>query len=241
MDIIPAVDILDGAVVRLLRGSYDEVTIYDRDPVAVAARFVGQGAPLIHVVDLDAARGRTRDLSVLEDLARAAIPFQAGGGVRTAADAGRTLEAGALRIVVGSVLTSGSDESYGIVEVAEPARVVAAIDVRAGRAVGSGWLDGGAPLPDMVARVLAHGIPRALVTGIDRDGTMEGPDIDLLNAVREHGPRLELIASGGVGTLEDLAVLRSSGVRIEAAIVGKALYESRFTVADAVELLSDHR
>jgi phosphoribosylformimino-5-aminoimidazole carboxamide ribotide isomerase len=241
MDIIPAVDILNGAVVRLLRGSYDEVTIYDRDPVAVAARFVAEGAPLIHVVDLDAARGRARDLSVLENMARAGIPFQAGGGVRTAADALRTLEAGALRIVVGSVLTSASDESYGIVDVAGATRVVAAIDVRAGRAMGSGWLDGGAPLPDMVARVLAHGIPRALVTGIDRDGTMEGPDIDLLNAVREHGAQLDLIASGGVGTLGDLAVLRSSGVRLEAAIVGKALYESRFTVAGAVEFLSGPR
>lgn len=238
MDIIPAVDILGGAVVRLLRGSYDEVTVYDTDPVAVAARFVAEGAPLVHVVDLDAARGRTRDLSVLEDLARAGIPFQAGGGVRTAADALRTLEAGALRVVVGSVLTSASDESYGIVDVARPARVVAAIDVRAGRAMGSGWLDEGAPLPDMVARVVAHDIPRALVTGIDRDGTLEGPDIDLLNAVRECGPRLDLIASGGVGTLGDLDVLRSSRVRLEAAIVGKALYESRFTVADAVRFLS---
>ena len=238
MDIIPAVDILDGAVVRLLRGSYEEVTLYDRDPVAVAARFISQGAPLIHVVDLDAARGRTRDLSVLEDLARAGIPFQAGGGVRTAADALRTLEAGALRIVVGSVLTSSSEDSHRIVDVAGPARVVAAIDVRAGRAVGSGWLDGGTPLPDMVARVVAHDIPRALVTGIDRDGTMEGPDLDLLNAVRELGPQLDLIASGGVGSLGDLSVLRSSEVRLEAAIVGKALYESQFTVADAVESLS---
>ena len=239
MDIIPAVDILDGAVVRLRRGSYDEVTTYDRDPVAVARRFVAEGAPLIHVVDLDAARGRTRDLSVLERLARAGIPFQAGGGVRTAADALGTLEAGATRIVVGSVLTSASDELSGIVDVAGASRVVAAIDVRAGRAMGSGWLDSGTPLPDMVARVVAHGIPRALVTGIDRDGTMEGPDIDLLNDVREHGPRLALIASGGVGMLEDLAVLRAAGVRLEGAIVGRALYESRFTVAQAVDFLSE--
>lgn len=238
MDIIPAVDILDGTVVRLLRGSYDEMTTYQRDPVAVAARFVADGAPLIHVVDLDAARGRTRDLSVLENLAHAGIPFQAGGGVRTAADALRTIEAGALRIVIGSVLTTESDESHAIVDVAGPTRVVAAIDVRAGRAMGSGWLDEGAPLPDMVARVIAHDIPRALVTGIERDGTMEGPDIDLLKAVREHGPRLDLIASGGVGTLEDLVALCSSEVRLEAAIVGKALYESRFTVADALEFLS---
>jgi phosphoribosylformimino-5-aminoimidazole carboxamide ribotide isomerase len=238
MDIIPAVDILGGAVVRLLRGSYDDVTIYDRDPVAVAARFIAEGASLIHVVDLDAARGRTRDLSVLEGLARAGIPFQAGGGVRTAGDALRTLEAGALRVVVGSVLTSASDESHGIVEVAGPTRVVAAIDVRDGRAVGMGWLDEGAPLVDMVERVLAHRIPRALVTGIERDGTMEGPDIEVLSAVRAIAPRLELIASGGVGTLEDLAVLRSLEVRLEAAIVGRAVYESRFTVADAVELLS---
>lgn len=238
MDIIPAVDILDGAVVRLLRGSYDEVTTYGRDPVAVGARFVAEGAPLIHVVDLGAARNGTRDLAALEALARAGIPFQAGGGVRTAADAIRTLEAGALRVVVGSVLTSGSDESYGIVEVAGPGRVVAAIDVRAGKAKGSGWLDEGVPLSDMVARVVALEIPRALVTGIDRDGTMDGPDIDLLGTVREHGPRLALIASGGVGSLEDLAVLRSSEVHVEAAIVGKALYESRFTVAEAVASLS---
>jgi phosphoribosylformimino-5-aminoimidazole carboxamide ribonucleotide (ProFAR) isomerase len=110
---------------------------------------------------------------------------------------------------------------------------VAAIDVRGGRARGSGWTDAGTPLNDVIERVTSLGITIALVTGIDRDGTLEGPDLALLAAVRALAPDLSLIASGGVGTIDDLLALASSDVEPHAAIVGKALYEHRFTLREA--------
>lgn len=231
--LIPAIDILDGVAVRLRKGRYDDVTVYSDDPVSLASAFVADGAEIIHVVDLDAARGAPRNSSLVAALGAAGIPFQLGGGIRTASDAREAMREGAFRVVVGSVLVSRPHEASAIVGAVGPTRVVAAIDVRAGHARGSGWTDAGMPLKEVIGRVTSLGITMALVTGIDRDGTLEGPDLALLAEVRALAPDLLLIASGGVGTIADLLALSSSDVEAHAAIVGKALYERRFTLQEA--------
>ena len=232
MQIIPAIDVLDGAVVRLLRGDFGEVTRYATDPVHVASRWIERGATLVHVVDLDAARGEPSDRMLWAALARAGIPFQIGGGIRTDAIATDAIAAGARRVVVGTAALGTGDALGQIVAAVGAERVVVAIDVREGRARGAGWRDEGIALARALASVAAAGVERILVTGIERDGAMVGPDLDLLAEVRRLAPDLHLIASGGVGTLADLETLSSLG--IEAAIVGRALYEGRIDLPAAI-------
>jgi len=232
VQIIPAVDVLDGAVVRLLHGRYDEVTTYAPDPADVASAWVDEGASLVHVVDLAGARTGVADISLWTAMAGAGVPFQVGGGIRDATSASAALESGARRVVVGSAAVHSSDALGAIVDAVGPQRVVAAIDVRSGLARGSGWEDQGVALSVVVDRVVSAGISVALVTGIERDGAMDGPNVDLLTRVTDLAPDLDLIASGGVGSLEDLVDLADRGYT--AVIVGRALYEGRFTLTEAL-------
>jgi phosphoribosylformimino-5-aminoimidazole carboxamide ribotide isomerase len=238
MKVIPAVDILYGRAVRLMKGEYEAVTSYDNDPVAVAAGFVEQGATIVHVVDLDAARGRQRSEAILGDLGGAGIPFQLGGGIRTPEAAEEALSFGAERIVIGSVLLSGHSAAARIAAAVGPERIVAAVDVRDGRARGSGWTDGGLETTEVVSRLVDLGIERTLVTGIETDGTMEGPAVELFAHIRNLAPGLSMIASGGVGSLGDIRHLAASDIGIEGVIIGRALYENRFTLPEAIEAAS---
>lgn len=232
LQIIPAVDVLDGKVVRLMHGDYERVTVYAEDPVAQALEWMRQGAGLVHVVDLEGARSGAPDESLWRRLADAGVAFQVGGGIRTAEIAGRALEAGARRVVLGTAAV-WDPEILG--QIADPSRVVAAVDVRGGKATGAGWLDEGRNLTDVLEGLAAVGITRLLVTGIERDGTMEGPSTDVLLSALRHGG-FSVIASGGVGQLQDLDVIQRLGC--EAVIVGRALYEGRFEVADAIRYLA---
>ncbi len=232
MQVIPAVDVLEGRVVRLLRGDYDAVTDYGRDPVAAVRRWVDEGAGLVHVVDLDGARSGAGDAGLWRRLGEAGLPFQAGGGIRSAADAASVVGAGAERIVVGTAAVWERDVLQAIVDTVGPERVVAALDVRGDRAEGAGWRDEGRPLEQVVEGILDTGVRRLLVTAIARDGTMEGPDLGLLAEVRDLAPGAAIIASGGVGSLDHLRGLAAAGVA-EAAIVGRALYEGAFSLAEA--------
>ena len=235
MQIIPAVDVLDGAVVRLLHGRYDEVTTYAPDAAAIASGWIDEGASLVHVVDLVGARTGEPDTRLWASMARAGVRFQVGGGIRDAALASAALESGAERVVVGSAAVHGGGALRAIVDEVGSTGIVAAIDVRSGMARGSGWEDRGVRLDVMVSRVVDAGIATALVTGIERDGAMTGPNTDLLEQVTEMAPDLDLIASGGVGSLPDLAELAGAGYA--GAIVGRALYEGRFTLAEALDLV----
>jgi len=232
--VIPAVDILGGAVVRLFQGDYEAVTTYSDTPATVASRWTLAGASIVHVVDLEGARSGTPSAGLCSDLGDAGIPFQIGGGIRDASKARAALRCGASRVVIGSAAVHDAAALEAIVEAVGPSSVVAAIDVRAGMAVGSGWLDGGVDLATVVGRVVDAGVETALVTGIERDGALAGPDTEILETVRGIAPDLSLIASGGVGDLADLALLRDAGY--EAAIVGRALYENRFTLEEAIEV-----
>lgn len=234
MQILPAVDVLDGAVVRLARGRYDDVTVYANDPVAMAVSFVGDGADLVHVVDLAGARDGTHDVGLWRRLGDAGVPYQVGGGIRDAARAEAAVAAGASRVVVGTTAVWDPRARRDILETVGAHAFVAALDVEDGRARGTGWLDEGRPLSEVAAELQEVGVVRALVTGIARDGMLSGPDMDVLDQVAVAAPGLALIGSGGVGTLDDLHTLARHGV--EGAIIGRALYEGRFSVAEAVAL-----
>ena len=228
LKIIPAVDVLDGAVVRLTHGDFERVTVYDADPIDRARRWMDEGAELVHVVDLEGARSGSPSVDLWQRLAVAGIRFQVGGGIRTAALAEQALTAGADRVVLG---TAAVWDPAVLGAISEPSRVVAAVDVRDGRATGTGWLDDGRETADVLDDLAGQRVGRLLVTGIGSDGTMQGPEVELLEEVVSDG-RFRVIASGGVGSLDDLR--RVAALGCEAVIVGRALYESRFTLGEAM-------
>jgi len=217
--------------VRLLQGDFDRVTSYDPDPVAMARQWMDEGATIVHVVDLAAARSGISGDGLWADLAGAGITFQIGGGIRDAATASRAIEAGAARVVVGSAIVNHPEHLGEIVTEVGTNQVVAAVDVRAGRARGSGWEDDGIDLDTAISRTQEAGVGALLVTGIETDGAMTGPDVSLLARVRGLVPDIDLIASGGVGSLADVVMLDEIGC--SSVIVGRALYEDRFTLAEA--------
>lgn len=232
---IPAIDVLDGRVVRLLRGDFAQVTVYSDDPVEFAFQWAAEGASRIHVVDLNGARRGAESPALIERMAAAPIPVQVGGGIRTAHAARAMIAAGADRVVVGTTAVERPDVLHQIAEEVGPEAVVVALDVRGGRALGSGWLDAGRSLARTVASVIAVGAGRALVTGINRDGTMEGPDLELLDEVRAAAPLLRIVASGGVGSLADVKALADAEANIEAVVVGQALYQGVFRLDEAIQ------
>jgi phosphoribosylformimino-5-aminoimidazole carboxamide ribotide isomerase len=231
MQIIPAVDVLDGSVVRLLHGEFDMVTTYADDPVESAKQWVADGANLVHVVDLNGARSGKPDPNLWRSLGRAGVPFQIGGGIRDMRTALLAIEAGAGRVVVGTAAVHDTRVLGEILAACGVERVVASIDVRGGLARGSGWTGSGVHFADVVRRVVAVGVEMALVTGIDRDGAMNGPDLELLGEIRALAPELQVIVSGGVSSLADIAAL--SALSYNEVIVGRALYEDRFTLPEA--------
>jgi phosphoribosylformimino-5-aminoimidazole carboxamide ribotide isomerase len=212
------------------------------DPVAVARRYEAEGAPWVHVVDLDAARtGEPAHLVTVAAVAAAiSVPVQAGGGVRSVDAAAALLDAGAARIVVGTAAV----EQPGLVPELcgrHPGRVALGLDVRGREVAVRGWEAGtGEDVVDVAGRFASAGVAALIVTQISRDGTLEGPDVEGLRMVLG-AVDLPLVASGGVGTLDDLRTLdalQEGGRRLAGAIVGRALYEDRFTVADAVRVLA---
>jgi phosphoribosylformimino-5-aminoimidazole carboxamide ribotide isomerase len=220
--VIPAVDVLDGRAVRLERGAFDSVTREAGDPVELARRFAATGPPLLHVVVLDAARDGGVPLELTRRLATgiAPVPLQLGGGVRTPADAFALFGAGAARVIVGTAAFEQGPEPY--VE-ALGERLVVAVDVRDGEVRVRGWEHGsGFSVDEAVDRCRAAGVARLLCTAVDRDGTLGGPDLELMERVvrRFAGP---VLAAGGVRGQEDLDALAALG--LEGAVVGRALLE----------------
>jgi len=205
--------------------------------VAAAADWVRQGASLVHVVDLEGARTGRADRDLWRQLGEGEVPYQAGGGVRTVADVVALVAAGAERAVIGSTAVWSPATLCAMVDAVGAERLVAAIDVRSGKAHGAGWLDGGRTTADVVAAVTAAGVRDLLVTSIDRDGMLAGPDLDLLATIGAAAPGARIIGSGGVGSLDDVRDLAAAGM--EAAIVGRALYEGRFTLREAMVAASE--
>jgi phosphoribosylformimino-5-aminoimidazole carboxamide ribotide isomerase len=228
---IPAVDLLGGEVVRLHQGRYDRVTAFAADPVALAERYAAAGAPWLHVVDLDAARTGERSAGHARILRRLrAVPglrVQLGGGIRTGAQTVAALAADADRVMVGT-LAASQPELVGRLA-ADTGRVVVALDCLDGRVRTHGWLeDTGAEPAAFVARLTAAGVRDFLVTGIDRDGTGLGPDLDLLRSLRAAVPGL-LLAAGGVGSAADVDAAVTAGA--DAVVVGRALLDGTIPFA----------
>jgi phosphoribosylformimino-5-aminoimidazole carboxamide ribotide isomerase len=213
IEVIPAVDVLGGEAVRLHRGDYDAVIERADEPVALAARWAEQGARRIHLVDLDGARsGRVRPELVAAVADAAGVPVQASGGIRSTDDARALLDAGADRVVVG---TAAWPDPSPWLELGDA--VVLALDVRDGEVRTVGWTQGtGLAFADALERAAGA---RVLVTAIDRDGTLAGPDLELVGAAAAAG--LRVLAAGGVRSPADVDALAAAGA--EAAIVGRAL------------------
>lgn len=218
IEVIPAVDVLGEEAVRLQRGDYDDVVERAADPVALARRWVAAGATRVHLVDLDGARsGRVRP-ELVGAVARAVSPalLQASGGIRSLDDASALLAAGADRVIVGTAAWPDPArwaEALG-------GQLVVALDVRDGTVRAAGWTEeSGLAVGEAVDRCLAAGVERVLVTAIERDGTLAGPDLTLVELVAARG--LKVLAAGGVRSVADVAALARVGA--EAAVVGRAL------------------
>lgn len=224
--VVPAVDVLGTDAVRLRQGDYDQVTNRRADPLVLIESYRDAGADLVHVVDLDGARtGRIR-ADVVRRAALAAAParLQASGGIRSLADAERLLDAGALRVVVGTAAFAREDALDVFARRLGEALVVA-VDVRDGLVAVGGWTETTTiTVEDALARCRAAGVSRVLCTAIERDGTLAGPDIELLGRVST-GSGIAVLAAGGVRSLDDLATIRTAGC--EGAVVGRALLEGR--------------
>jgi phosphoribosylformimino-5-aminoimidazole carboxamide ribotide isomerase len=241
MELFPAIDLLDGRAVRLYQGDYDRETIYNDDPVAQALLFAAQGARWIHVVDLDAARsGTPRNREVIAAIAEAVdVPVQTGGGVRDDAAADALFEAGVARVVLG---TAALEDPALVRRLASRLPVAVGLDARGREVAVRGWEQGsGRDLLDVAREFADAGVEALIVTEIGRDGTLAGPDLVGLGEVLD-ATELPVIASGGVGVLDDLralAALRSTGRSLAGAIVGRAIYEGAFTVHEALATLSE--
>ena len=236
MDLYPAIDLREGKVVRLLRGDYSVQTTYDDDPIGVARRFEDAGARWIHVVDLDAALGGgSPNIDVIAHVcASVDVHVQSGGGVRTIEDAGARFDAGVTRVVVGRAAVE-HPEVVDELAAAHPGKVAVGLDARGARVAIHGWTDDAdADLVTMARRFDRPGVGALIVTEIGRDGTLAGPDFAQLRSVLDV-VTTPVIASGGVGSLDDL---RALDPRLAGAIVGRAIYEGRFTVAEGVAACS---
>lgn len=238
MDLFPAIDLRRGCVVRLSQGEADRAIVYETDPAAVAERFADAGATWIHVVDLDRAFGEGDNNAAVARIVRAVggrLRVQVGGGFRSLERIEEGLAEGAARVVIGTAAVRDPELVARAVERAGAARLAVGIDAREGRVAVRGWTETGTERADeLAARVVAQGIETVIYTDIGRDGMLVGPDIAGALALQRLGA--QVIASGGVATLADLRAIRDAG--LAGAIVGRALYERRFTVAEAVEVVA---
>lgn len=238
MEVIPAIDLLDGQCVRLYQGDFSRVTVYSADPVELACRYRKAGLRRLHVVDLDGARtGNPRNMDLIGAMAReAGVAVQAGGGLR---DLDRSLAlraAGADRVVVGSVAAEQPDLALEWLERIGPEHLVLAFDVRvpAGAdplVLTRGWVrDSGSVLWDLLERFCSRGARHFLCTDIAQDGTLAGPNLALYRECASRFPQAAVIASGGVGSVEDLRQLATTGAA--AVVTGKALLDGRLTLEE---------
>lgn len=241
MEIIPAIDLKDGACVRLYQGDFDQTTVYGDDPVAVARQWVAQGATRLHLVDLDGAKaGQPVNTDTIGAIVRAIdIPVQLGGGLRDEASIAAALALGVARVILGTAAVETPDLVTQVLEHTGPERLIIGVDARNGYVATAGWLaDETVQATDLIAHMTRLGVQRFVYTDIARDGTLSEPNFDATAAlVRPGGPAI--IASGGVAHIEHLT--RLAGMGIEATIVGRALYTGAFSLPAALETLKEQR
>ena len=236
MIILPAIDLLDGNVVRLAQGRRDQVTVYSSDAVGAAQRWVAAGATWLHVVDLNGAfDGTYTNLPIAQRIIESAgVSVELSGGIRTKETLSRALATGAARVILG---TKACEDPAFVQEAADRygRKIAVAIDAKAGQVVSRGWVSSTPLTPARLARsVVMLGVDTIICTDVSRDGMLQGPNLELLNEVLETGPN-ELIASGGIASLADLQRLKPLEPRgLIGAIVGKALYEGTINLKEAI-------
>ena len=237
MILYPAIDILGGNAVRLVKGDFDASKVYDQDPLSAARRWVEEGAEHLHMVDLDGARaGHPVNLEHVRRVAgELGVPVQLGGGLRTLEAIARALEAGVERVILGTAAFTDPDLLERALAEHGPQRVVVSVDIREGRVRTEGWTRAAdVSFSSVFEDLIARGVCELAYTNVDRDGMLDGVDRDDVARVAVAARDAHLIYSGGIGQLEDLRVLAELGQpNLVGVIVGKALYEGRFTVAQA--------
>jgi phosphoribosylformimino-5-aminoimidazole carboxamide ribotide isomerase len=247
MRLYPAIDILEGSAVRLVKGDFDVKKVYDEDPLSAARAWVAAGAEYLHVVDLDGARrGEPVNLEQLRRLAEGSgVPVQYGGGLRSAGAVADALRAGAARVILGTVAFTDPSVLREALDAHGPARVLVAVDLRSGHVATHGWVRStDTPAREAFAELQEQGVRNFVFTNIDHDGMLDGANREEVAQVARAAGEGSVIFSGGIGMREDLHAL--AGLRRElelralsGVIVGTALYERRFTVAEAKEALSE--
>lgn len=237
MIVIPSIDIKNGNVVRLVQGRFDEKKVYYKNPVYVARKFERCGAKLLHVIDLDGAKtGKMRNMKVIKSVAKAVkIPIQVGGGIRTYEIAKDLLTYGISKIILGTLVF---DRPYLIKRLCEEFsadRVVIAIDVKDRKVVSNGWLKSRKyEINYYVSKLIKFGIKTVLLTSVNKDGMLSGPDFNLVKDVS--GFNLSVIASGGITSIDDIRKLAK--LQLEGIVIGKALYENVFSLKDAIKAVN---
>ena len=235
MEVIPAIDLKNGACVRLYQGDFNRETLFSRDPLEVALRWQGAGAPRLHIVDLDGSReGFQTNLGTIKAIvAHAEVPLQVGGGIRSLDTAQGLLRLGIDRIVIGTVAVEDPELVGRLCREWGGDRIVVALDARNGKVAIKGWLEETSiKALDLAKRMMALGAKRFLYTDIARDGTMTSPNFDgVATMVRKTGKAV--LASGGVSSLDDIRRLARTGA--EGVVVGSALYKGDVDLAEAIE------
>lgn len=239
--IIPAIDLIDGCVVRLHQGDYGARRDYGEDPLTRLQRYQASGAQLLHIVDLTGAKDpKARQIPLLRELLGSlSIPVQTGGGIRSADDVRSLLDAGAARVVVGSAAVKRTDEVAGWMKTFGADKLVLALDVRINKAGNaevavSGWQENsGVLMDDLIRAFEPSGLRYVLTTDISKDGTLAGPNTALYAKLAQTFPNIDFQASGGIGSLDDIRAVSHTGAA--GVIVGRALLEGKFTLEEAIE------
>lgn len=235
IELIPAIDIINGQCVRLTKGDYDQKTVYSNSPVEVAREFEAIGFQRLHVVDLDGAKSKhIVNSSVLRSLASEThLRIDFGGGIKTDEDIETAFASGAAMVTVGSIAVTQPELFMGWLEKYGAERMILGADVRNGKISINGWKEDSAEdLLPFLQKYIEAGVKNVLCTEISKDGTLAGPAIDLYRRVMDAYPQLHLIASGGVSSMEDIKALDRAG--IPAVVFGKAIYEGRIDLRELI-------
>jgi phosphoribosylformimino-5-aminoimidazole carboxamide ribotide isomerase len=239
LQLIPAIDLMNGQIVRLTHGDPETAKVYSQfgGPVETAKKWQADGATKLHIIDLDAALGVGSNLPVIADIAENTdLPIQVGGGIRSINTVKKVLGLGVSQVILGALAFSDPKAITTIQQQFGAESVIVALDNRDGRVMVEGWKIATAlSMKEALEKFLALGVKVFLITSITKDGTLSGPDLDTLREAQYSG--VEVIAAGGIGGLNDLVALKRVGV--EGAVIGKALYEGRFTLKEALKMVEE--
>jgi len=236
LQLIPAIDLMNGKIVRLTHGDPKTAKVYDQfgGPVETAKKWKAEDAKKLHIIDLDAALGTGNNRSVIAEIAEnVELPIQVGGGIRTIETAQKLLTIGVSQVILGALAFSNPKAITQIQQEFGTETVIVALDNRNGKIMVEGWKTVTTlGIKEALKKFTALGVKTFLITSITKDGTLSGPDIDTLSEARRF-PNVEIVAAGGIGSLNDLTALKQIGIK--GVVIGKALYEGRFTLKEALK------